>query len=85
MLPFEIEMVTRGQEITVGNISLRLPTPEDLIIMKAVAYRSKDVEDIISIAASHPDLDKVRIQYWVEKFGAALELPNLWKEIENLL
>jgi hypothetical protein len=33
MLPFEVEMIERGQVISVSNIQLRLPTPEDLIIM----------------------------------------------------
>lgn len=85
MLPFEIEMVTRGQEITVGNISLRLPTAEDLIVMKAIAHRAKDLEDIKAVAAVHPDLDKERIRFWVEQFGEALDFPSLWNEIEKLL
>lgn len=85
ILPFEAEMIKRGQEVTVGNIQLRLPTPEDLIIMKAVAHRPKDIADIQAIAASHPSLDKERIRSWVEQFGEALELPNLWKMISQLL
>jgi predicted nucleotidyltransferase len=85
ILPFESEMIERAQEYQLGDLVVRLPTPEDLIIMKAVAYRSKDLEDIKAIAASHPDLDKQRIKYWVEQFGAALDLPALWNEIEKLL
>lgn len=84
-LPFESEMVERAQEITIGEIQVRLPTPEDLIIMKAIAHRVKDLEDIKSVAASHPNLDKPRIQYWVEQFAAALDLHSLWDEIEKLL
>jgi len=64
---------------------LRLPTPEDLIILKAVAHRSKDLEDIKAIAAGYPDLDQVRIQFWAEQFGDALELPELWSTIRQLL
>jgi hypothetical protein len=85
ILPFEAEMIDRGQEILVSNILLRLPTPEDLIIMKAVAHRPKDMADIQAIAASHPDLDKERIRLWVEQFGEALDLPELWKMISQLL
>ena len=85
ILPFEIEMVERSQVIDLGVIQLRLPTPEDLIIMKAVAQRPKDLADIQAIAASHPDLDKERIQYWVEQFGQALDLPDLWMTISGLL
>jgi predicted nucleotidyltransferase len=85
MLPFEIEMVERSRLIEVGSIKLRLPTPEDLIILKAVAHRSKDMADIQAVALNHPDMDKARIQFWVEQFGVALDLPNLWREIEKLL
>jgi predicted nucleotidyltransferase len=85
ILPFEIEMIERGHEISVWGIQLRLPTPEDLIIMKAIAHRSKDLEDIQAVAASHPNLDRERIQYGVEQFGPAMELPNLWNDIEKLL
>jgi len=64
---------------------LRLPTPEDLIIMKAVAHRPKDLADIQAIAANYPDLDKERIRFWVVQFGEALDLPELWIQILKLL
>ena len=44
---------------------------------------SMDLEAIKAVAASHLNLDKQRIQYWLVQFGAALETPNLWKEIGN--
>lgn len=85
ILPFEVEMVERSQMIDLGVIQLRLPTPEDLIILKAVAHRQKDLEDIKAIAASHPKLDRDRIQFWVEQFGEALDIPNLWEMISRFL
>ena len=85
ILPFEIEMVARSQNLKVGSVYLRLPTPEDLIILKAVAHRSQDLTDIQAIAASHPALDKERVRFWVEQFGAALELSDLWEKISKLL
>jgi predicted nucleotidyltransferase len=85
VLPFEIEMVERSTVVEIGSLILRLPTPEDLIILKAVAHRPKDLEDIRAIAASHPDLDQARIQSWVEQFGEALDWPELWNEIRKVL
>jgi hypothetical protein len=85
ILPFEVEMVERSRVVDLGPITLRLPMPEDLIIMKAVAHRPKDLEDIRTIAASHPVLDRERIRFWVEQFGEALDLPDLWKMISQLL
>ena len=85
VLPFEVEMVKRSTVVDLGSILLRLPTPEDLIIMKAVAHRPKDLEDIKAIAISHPQIDRERIRYWVEQFGEALDLPDFWKLISTLL
>jgi len=85
ILPFEIEMVKRSKLITIGSLQLRLPTPEDLIILKAVAHRPKDLADIQAIAASHSNLDKERIRFWVEQFGEVLEMPELWQMIATLI
>ena len=85
ILPFEYEMVERSRMVDIGQIKVRLPTPEDLIIMKAIAYRSKDIEDIQTIAVSNPILDKEYLRLWLNRFGEALDLPNLWNEIHRLI
>jgi len=84
-LPFETEMVERSKVVEFGSIKLSLPTPEDLIILKSVAHRPKDLADIQAIATAQMNLDKARIRYWVEQFGEALDLPDLWVKIEGLL
>lgn len=85
ILPFEEELVKRGEVKTFSNLSVRLPTPEDLIIMKAIAHRPKDLDDIRTIVENYPSLDTKRIERWVKEFGDALEQPDLWKQIESLL
>jgi predicted nucleotidyltransferase len=84
ILPFEHEMVERASTKSIADLSIRLPTPEDLIIMKAIAHRPKDLEDIRTIADKYPDLDKKRIEEWVKSFGDVLEMPDLWDEIKRL-
>jgi hypothetical protein len=84
-LPFEEEMVARGVLLTFTTLSIRLPTPEDLIIMKAVAHRPKDLEDIRTIVEKQSNLDKERIEDWVKSFAEDLEMQDLWKQIEELL
>ena len=85
VLPFEEEMVARASMRHFANLSTRLPTPEDLIIMKAIAHRPKDFEDIRTLVDSHPDLDRHRIELWVKSFADVLELPNLWDEIRSIV
>jgi len=85
VLPFEEEAVERSVIHNLGTLSIRLPTPEDLIIMKAIAHRPKDLEDIRTIAEKYQTLDVERIKQWVSAFAEILEQPELWKQIEPLL
>ena len=86
ILPFEYEMVERSHEVDVAGVfKLRLPTPEDLIIMKAIAHRPKDLEDIRNIVEKQKKLDRRRIRQWVTDFADALDNPAIWTEIRNLI
>lgn len=85
IMPFEEEMVERGSIKSFANLSVRLPTPEDLIITKAAAHRLKDLEDIRSIVDNNPNLNLTRIEYWVKEFAKVLETPELWGQIEAIL
>ena len=84
-LPFEKEVVERSQLVSIEGINLRLPTAEDLIVMKAVAHRAKDMLDIQGLVDANPNLDKQRIEYWLRQFAEALELPEIWQDVEKLL
>ncbi|MGQ9832678.1 MAG: nucleotidyltransferase [Candidatus Villigracilaceae bacterium] len=81
-LPRLLEM---AKEEGIEPRQLRLPTPEDLIIMKAIAHRPKDLEDIRTLANKYPNLDMKRIEEWVKAFGEVLETPELWEMVKPLL
>ena len=86
IMPFEQEMVERSVVHQIDEaLQIRLPTPEDLIIMKAIAHRPKDLEDIRTIAEKYPNLDVGRIEEWVKAFGKVLETPDLWDGVKPLL
>jgi hypothetical protein len=85
-LPFEQEVVQRSIAHPIDDtLTIRLPTPEDLIIMKAVAHRPKDLLDIQGIIHSNPGLDRERIRNWVTQFATLLEMPELWEDIAGWL
>jgi len=85
ILPFEVEMIERSQIIEIGNLKIRIPTAEDLIILKAVAHREKDLQDIEAIAKTQAEIDMNRICFWLEQFGEVLDFPGLRDEIEGLI
>jgi hypothetical protein len=84
-LPFEEEMVARSHLHDMGPLQVRLPSPEDLIIMKAIPRRPQDVQDIERLLQVYPDLDRDRIRYWTQAFADVLEMPEVWDDIAPLL
>ncbi|MGA9995518.1 MAG: nucleotidyl transferase AbiEii/AbiGii toxin family protein [Pyrinomonadaceae bacterium] len=84
-LEFEKEMIERAATLAIGPLQLRVPTPEDLIITKAVAHRSKDLIDIETILGFYQNLDLSRIRHWVSEFAMALETPEISENLEKLL
>jgi len=84
-LPFEEEAVARATPVRVAGVSVPLPTPEDLIIMKSVAHRERDLWDIEGMLATHPDLDLRRVRHWVRAFADALEAPEVFDDLQQRL
>ncbi len=85
MLPFEHEAVVRRQWLSVAGRPVPFATVEDLIIMKAVARRARDVVDIESLLAANKNLDLERIRHWVAQFASALESPEIQDDLFRLL
>lgn len=84
-LPFEKEAINRAQWVELGGMRIPLLMPEDLIIMKAVAHRPLDREDIEAVLQAHPRLNLRRIRLWVREFSTALEMPEILHDLEKLL
>ncbi len=84
-LPFEKSAVARVTWVELGAVRVPLPPPEDLIIMKAVAHRPQDLDDIEAIIAAHPKLNLRRVRRWVREFATALSMPEILNDLEVLL
>ncbi|HLG14236.1 MAG TPA: nucleotidyl transferase AbiEii/AbiGii toxin family protein [Blastocatellia bacterium] len=84
-LPFEREMIDRATTVVVGDLSVRVATPEDLIITKAVANRPKDLADVELILNIRQTVDLSRIRYWVREFANVLEMPEIEDNLYRVL
>ncbi|MFQ5584582.1 MAG: DUF6036 family nucleotidyltransferase [Calditrichia bacterium] len=82
ILPFEQNCIEKAIEVKAGGISILLPTPEDLIIMKAIAHRSRDLIDIESILDANPVLDYTYIRQSLKEFSTLLEMPEILQDFE---
>lgn len=68
-----------------GKLKVLLPSPEDLIVMKAIAHRPRDVADIEGILDAYPAVDVGYIRRWLEGFAEALDAPELLADANVLL
>ena len=84
-LPFEREMIDRAIEFKIDQLVLKVATPEDLLITKAVAHRGKDLMDIENLLAVYRDLDLSRVRNWVKQFADILEMPELLADLDQRL
>jgi hypothetical protein len=84
-LPFEEEVVKRASLKLLGGRPVPVATPEDLIVMKIIASRPRDIADIEGLLASNPSLDLKRVRKFVRLFADALESPERWETLERLL
>jgi predicted nucleotidyltransferase len=85
LLPFEKEAIRNKTIFAVKGISVPLPSPEDLIIMKALPSRSKDLEDIEGIINANPDINLRRIRRYVKEFSEILTMPEISEKLEKIL
>lgn len=84
-LPFEQEAVDRARAHRVGDITVRLPRVEDLIIMKVIAHRDKDMQDVEGLLDAHPEVNFDEIRQYVSEFAAATSMSELIEDFERLL
>lgn len=82
-LPFEEECIERAVNLNFSGIMVRVPSPEDLIIMKAVAHRPRDLSDIESLIEVNPKLNFKYIRKWLAEFAAILEMPEILDEVAS--
>ncbi|MGQ0835084.1 MAG: nucleotidyl transferase AbiEii/AbiGii toxin family protein [Gammaproteobacteria bacterium] len=84
-LSFEQSAVENGRIYKVSGVSVRLPRVEDLLIMKAVAHRPQDLQDIEGLLDAHPDANVDAVRQWVREFATVTSMSDLIEDFEKLL
>lgn len=84
-LPFEDEAIDRSTWIDVAGVAIRVASAEDIVVMKAIARRDRDMMDIENIVLANANLDVERVRYWVREFSAVLEMPEIHADLEKIL
>ena len=84
-LSLEDEIVHGAGKVEIAGISVRLPTPESIVVMKAIARRARDIADIEGILEVHDRLDLDWIRTRLTEFNQALGQTSLVDEFNDIL
>jgi len=83
LLPFELEAIRRARRVPIAGRTVSIVTPEDLVLMKIVSDRPRDLADAEAILRRRRDeLDREYLEPRVRELAAALERDEIlerWK------
>lgn len=83
---FEASAFKRRQKIRIYNKEAYFPTPEDLIVLKIVAGRRKDMMDVESVMIRHKGrLDTKYMDKWVRQISDEAEDKAIWNRYQDIL
>jgi Nucleotidyltransferase of unknown function (DUF6036) len=78
LMPFELDAIRRAREVSVAGRAVRVVTAEDLVLMKIVSERPRDIADAEAIVRRRArELDRGYLEPRVRELAAALERDDI--------
>ena len=84
-LSFEQTAIENSEIHDIGGLRVRLPRVEDLLVMKAIARRPKDLQDIEGLLAAHPEADVLAVRQWVREFATAMSMSDMLDDFDKVV
>lgn len=84
--PHDVEAIERARRIdALPGVTIRVCTPEDLVVYKLVATRARDHEDATTVIRRQSEsLDSAYILRWLGEFERALDDSTLIETFESM-
>ena len=82
----ETQACARRKVIQLHGIKAFFPSPEDLILLKLIPGRAKDIADVEGLIARHGNkLDKEYLKTWAMKLCDEAQDMRIWQTLNKLL
>lgn len=78
--PFQRELLGRARIEQIDDLPMRVVTAEDLILLKLLAHRHRDLADVGDILFTQGQLDEAYMRRWAKELGVLDELEKVLAE-----
>lgn len=82
---FELEALQHPALLAFGRVRAPMATPEDLIVLKAMAGRPKDIDDAAALLALHPNIRLSRIRARLDELSSLGNAPEVSESLEKIV
>ena len=79
---FQSSMISRRVRVEVDDVVAWVATPEDLILLKLIAARPRDIGDIMDILLAQGKLDEAYLQYWAKELAVLPVLASVMNDMQ---
>jgi len=80
--PYQHELLARRRREKIDDAEVWLVSPEDLILLKLVSHRPRDIADVGDILFAQGELDEAYLRRWAEQLGVLTRLEQAFLERE---
>ncbi len=84
-IAFETSMVASATPVTLSGVEIRLARPDDILVMKSLALRPRDIADIEGILQVQEGLDLNRVREVLSEFSEILEQEDYVAEWDRIV
>src|SRR5206468_3706475 len=77
---FQQELLVRRRQVNLDGVSVWLISPEDLVLLKLLAGRPRDIADIGDILFTLGQLDEIYMRLWARQLGVLDALEKILAE-----
>ena len=81
---FQEQMLRRARVVQLDDFDARVISPEDLILLKLVAGRYRDLGDVSDVLFMQGQLDDDYMRHWAKELGVLDKLEQLLKESREM-